>query len=197
MLSSPSLFPLFPPVQIMSRGHARRCFAELRDETAAGHAEANVASGFLILSDGRCFARRWWAHDAVLRAVADHADDSPPARELREWLLSLLPGPEDEEHVGYGPWFRKADQQLIERFLDLRELTPKNQRLFHQAARRAGERAQSAEGAGWPDWLRGGLVDLADMAARADRGEPPLSRSEWREVVPSEARRIGPGWNRT
>jgi hypothetical protein len=148
----------------------------------------------LVLSDGRCFARRWSAHDAVLRAVAEQLDDTLPAQLLREWLLSLLPGPGDEEHVGYGPWFRVADQQLVERRLDLRELTVGNQRLFHHAARRAGERAQSQEGAVWQDWLRGCLADLADMVERADRGEPPLSRSEWREVVPSQGRRVGPGW---
>jgi hypothetical protein len=155
-----------------------------------------VASGFLVLSDGRCFARRWSAHDAVLGAVAEQLDGSTPARELRDWLLAQLPGPEDAEHVGYGPWFRKSDQQLVERFLDLREFTPEDQRLFHQAARRAGERARSVESGGWPEWLQGCLEDLADMAARADNGEPPLSRSEWREVVPSKGRRIGPGWQR-
>ena len=153
-----------------------------------------MASGFLVLSDGRCFARRWSAHDAVLREVAKQLDGSTAARELRDWLLAQLPSPEDEEHVGYGPWFRNSDQQLVERFLDLREFTHDNQRLFHQAARRAGECAGSLESEQWPDWLRPCLEDLADMAARADNGEPPLSRSEWREVVPSQGRRIGPGW---
>jgi hypothetical protein len=154
-----------------------------------------LASGFLVLSDGRCFARRWSAHDAVLRAVAEQLDGSLQAADLRDWLFTQLPGPEDEEHVGYGPWFRKADQQLVDRFLDLRELMTENQRLFHQAARRAGERAGSDQRENWPDWLCASLKDLADMAARADRGEPPLSRSEWREVVPSKGRRIGPGWD--
>jgi hypothetical protein len=154
-----------------------------------------MASGFLVLSDGRCFARRWTAHDAVLLAVAEQLSDAQP-QSLRNWLLSLLPGPEDEDHVGYGPWFRKSDQQLVERFLDLRELTSENQRLFHQAARQAGGLAKSPEGDVWPDWLRNCLVDLADMAARADLGEPPLSRSDWRSVMPSQGRRVGPGWDR-
>ncbi len=155
-----------------------------------------MASGFVVLSDGRCFARRWSAHDAVIEAVTGQLDGSTAARQLRDWLLTQLPGPEDEEHVGYGPWLRKSDQQLVDRLLDLREFTPENQRLFNQAARDAGERAKSVEGAGWPDWLRDCLQDLADLAARVDKGEHPLSRSEWREVVPSMARRIGPGWER-
>ena len=53
-----------------------------------------VASGFLILSDGRCLARNWAAYDAVLRAVAEQLDAT---LELRAWLLLLLPGPDDEE----------------------------------------------------------------------------------------------------
>ena len=66
---------------------------------------------------------------------------------------------------------------------------PENQRLFRQAARRAGERAGSV-----PKLRRGrigsaaGPDDLADMVARADRGEPPLSRSESGEAFP---RRVG------
>src|SRR4051812_38955527 len=88
-----------------------------------GRRRRRMASGFLVLSDGRCFARRWSAHDAVLRAVAEHLHGSPQARELRDWLLAQLPGLADEEDIGYGPWFRKADEQLVERFLDLREFT--------------------------------------------------------------------------
>lgn len=62
-----------------------------------------MASGFLVLSDGRCFARPWSSHDAVLRVIADQLDGSPPASELRDRLLAQIPGPEDEEHVGYAP----------------------------------------------------------------------------------------------
>ena len=63
-----------------------------------------MASGFLILADGRCLACRWWAYDAVIKAVAEQLGGSDAALALREWLLSLLPGPDDEQHIGYGPW---------------------------------------------------------------------------------------------
>ena len=148
-----------------------------------------MASGFLILPDGRCFAPRWSFYDAVLRAIADELD-APQAAELRGWLLGLLPGPADEEHVGYGPWHRAADGQLIARRLDLRELTPKNQGLICVAARRAASRGE----ANHPEWLADCLCILSDMVARFEHGEPPLSRSHWVEVVPSEGRTIGPGW---
>ena len=59
---------------------------------------------FLILADGRCLARRWWAYDAVIRVVAEQLGGSDAALALREWLLSLLPEPDDEQHVGYGQW---------------------------------------------------------------------------------------------
>jgi hypothetical protein len=67
-----------------------------------------MPSGFLVLPDGRCFAPRWWAYDATLRAVVD-ALNTPEETALRAWLLELLPGPFDEEHVVYGPWYRTAD----------------------------------------------------------------------------------------
>ena len=149
-----------------------------------------MPSGFLILSDGRCFAPRWAVYDAVLCAVAQQLDQPGPARELGNWLLTLLPGPDDEKNVGHGPWLRKADEQLVERFLDVRELTPENQRLFHQAARQAATQVPG----GRPEWLVQALLELADMVNRAERGEPPLSRSHWREVVRPAGRQLGPGW---
>lgn len=36
--------------------------------------EVVVASGFLVLPDGRCFAPRWSFYDAVLRAIADELE---------------------------------------------------------------------------------------------------------------------------
>jgi hypothetical protein len=151
--------------------------------------EGVVASGFLVLPDGRCFAPRWSFYDAVLRAIADELG-APEGAELRGWLLGLLPGPADEEHVGYGPWYRAADGQLIARTLDLRELTPMNQRLICEAAKRAASSGRASH----PEWLADCLCKLSDMVARFERGEPPLSRSDWVEIVPSEGRKIGPGW---
>jgi hypothetical protein len=148
-----------------------------------------VASGFLVLPDGRCFAPRWSFYDAVLRAVADELG-APEEAELRGWLLSLLPGPADEEHVGYGPWYRAADDRLVERALDVRALTPENQNSICEAAKRAA----AIGGTGHPEWLADCLCKLSDMVTRFERGEPPLSRSDWVEVTPSEGRKIGPGW---
>ncbi len=148
-----------------------------------------MASGFLVLPDGRCFAARWSAYDVVLRAVADQLDSSEVSA-LRSWLIGLLPGPNDEEHVGYSPWYRRADGQLIARTVDLRELVPENQRLFCQAAKAAASRI----GPDAPEWLAESLSKLSDMVVRYERGELPLSLSDWVEVVPSEGRHLGPSW---
>lgn len=146
-----------------------------------------MPSGFLVLPDGRCLARKWPAHDAVLRAVADQLDRDPAAEELRRWLFEQRPGPGDDEEIGYGAWVRGSDGRVVVRYLDLRLMTAENQRLFCQAAKRAALVDHDEE------WPRNCLEDLADMVARHERGEPPLSRSDWREVLPPEGGPIGPG----
>src|SRR6476620_5739687 len=92
-----------------------------------------MASGFIVLPDGRCFSRRWSAHDTVLRAIADQVSNEP----LRQWLLEQLPGPNDEDEVGYGAWFRKSDSNIIVRSIDLRLMTIENQQLFCDGVKRA------------------------------------------------------------
>jgi hypothetical protein len=148
-----------------------------------------MASGFLVLPDGRCLTRRWSAYDEVLRAVAKELGEQQAAQQLKRWLLDQLPSAGDEEELGYGAWFRTADQQVVVRHVDLRQMTVENQNLFCEAAKRAALVGNTQE------WLRGCLCDLADMVARGERGEPPLSKSDWREVVPPNGGPIGPGWN--
>jgi hypothetical protein len=148
-----------------------------------------MPSGFLVLPDGRCFAKRWSVHDAVLRAVADQLALEPAAREFHHWLLEQLPGPGDEDEIGYGAWVRASDGQVVVRYLDLRQVTVENQQLFCRAAKRAAL-ADYAD-----SWLKSCLGDLADMVDRYKRGEPPLSKSDWREVRPPEGGPIGPGWS--
>jgi hypothetical protein len=148
-----------------------------------------MASGFLVLPDGRCLARRWSAHDEILRAVAAQLGEEPAAEQLKRWLLEQLPGPSDEEELGYGAWFCTADQRVVVRYIDLRQMTAENQKLFCEAAKRAALVEHPAE------WLQDCLCDLAEMVARGERGEPPLSKSDWREVLPPEGGPIGPGWS--
>jgi hypothetical protein len=143
-----------------------------------------MPSGLIVLPDGRCFAVRWAMHDVVLRAIAAQVAEAP----LRQWLAEQLPGPEDEQELGYGAWLRKSDQTCISRFIDLRLMTKENQLLFCDAVKRAASLDHEE------DWLNGMLTEFAEMVACMDRGEPPLSKSHWREVVPPKGERMGPGW---
>jgi hypothetical protein len=150
-----------------------------------------MASGFIVLADGRCFSPTSRLYDITVRALADQLSDSAPGRTLRDWLLSLLPGPKDTD-IGHG-WIRASDQQTVLRMIDVRELTVENQKLFHRAALLAGEQAQSEESGELVTWKMC-CAELADMVARADRGEPPSTRSDWQEILPSKGRKLGPGW---
>jgi len=153
-----------------------------------------MPSGFLTLADGRCFAVRWHYYDLTMRAIAEELHGSPEADALRSWLESMMPGPSDIEELGYGAFLRVKDQEVVPKSLDVRELTPKNQRLFHEAALRAGKRANCAEAASWDSLLVESLAHLADLVERAERGESPLSKSDCVKIVPCKGRRVGPGW---
>src|SRR5690606_27386701 len=143
-----------------------------------------MASGFIVLPDGRCFSRHWSAHDGVLRALAE-AMDSPS---LSRWVTNQLPGPNDEEELGFGAWWRHSDDTVVRRFVDLRLMTEDNQRVFCNAVRSAASADHESV------LLTKCLSELADMVARMERREPPLSRSDWSVVVPPEGDHIGPGW---
>ena len=52
-----------------------------------------MASGFLVLPDGRCLSRRGFAHDGVIRAVADQLGPGSVEQNLKKWLAEQLPGP--------------------------------------------------------------------------------------------------------
>jgi hypothetical protein len=142
-----------------------------------------MASFFLTLGDGRCLARYWAAWDELIKAVAHELGDSTEEEGLRDWLLRLVPGPEDVQHIGYGPWVRITDEEIVPRKLDLRDLSPTNRRLFTQAALKAADRCAGDQT----------LMDLADMIRRAENREPPLSRTDLRCVVPHKGRIRGPG----
>jgi hypothetical protein len=67
-------------------------------------------------------------------------------------------------------------------------MTEENQQLFCDAVKRAASAHRDEE------WLARCLGDFADMIARMERGEPPLSKSDWVDVFPPEGERMGPGW---
>ncbi len=148
-----------------------------------------MASGFITLQDGRCFSVRWTYHDKVIAAIAGELDRDDNERELAAWLRSRLPGPGDIEHLGYGPWLRKRDGAHIPRTLDLRAFASSQRKRFEDAAIRAAGRIPET------DVSQAALTRLADMIARARRGEPPLELSDLTAVRPCELDHDGPDGN--
>ena len=145
-----------------------------------------MASGFLILQDGRCLAVRHALHDAVLRSVAEHLPAGDP---LGAWLRRQVPGDGDQE-VGYG--LVRTDGEQVPRFLDLRALTGENLRRFVAAA----GSCQPSPGVRAPtEDVEACLHRLRLMLGAAERGEPPLALTDWRAVAPPCTDRIGPGWS--
>jgi hypothetical protein len=90
-----------------------------------------MASGFIILKDCRCLARRWTIYDYLIELVIDdlsYLQDSK-AIEFKHWLQTLIPK-ENDEYNGYGGFIRQETGEDVQRWLDLRELTEENQQLF-------------------------------------------------------------------
>ena len=145
-----------------------------------------MASGFIILKDGRCLSVRHAAHDALLRSVAASLEEGSP---FRKWLLTQVPDDGDTE-LGYA-FVRAVDGEHIERVLDLRCLTEANQRLFESAARRA----KPVGGPFAPEEdVISALRRFRAMLDSCERGEPPLALSDWTCEAPAAEGKIGPGW---
>ena len=81
-----------------------------------------MASGFIILRDGRCLSVTHAAHDAVLHSIAAAMQDATP---LHAWLLTQIPVEMDVE-LGYA-FVRASDGEHVSRKLDTRGLTKPNQ----------------------------------------------------------------------
>ena len=155
-----------------------------------------MASGFLILDDGRAFSVRWFAHDLFIRAIADELTESDAEKALGEWLYSLLPGPNDIEHIGYGPWVRTTDNQVVSRVFDVRELTKDNRHFFHSAAIRAHHKFTDGDESVIPIDYSTTFDRLIAMLQSFRNGEPPETINDWRDEYTEEptGKQSGPGW---
>jgi hypothetical protein len=114
---------------------------------------------------------------------------------LAIWLRSLLPGPDDVEELGYGAWLRKSDGEIISRHLGIKELTEGNQNRFNQSVLRALSQLKETEPNNLTEDTITCLSLIAEMIECAERGEPPLSLSDWVCVEPPSGKRLGPGWD--
>ena len=147
-----------------------------------------MASGFIILADGRCLSVRHAVHDAVLRSVVAALDQSTP---FACWLGSQLPAASD---VDLGVAFvRAGTEEQVARVLDTRALTVENQHLFEQAVMEAtpiGHAPVAPE-----QDVVAAIGRLRLMLRHCSEGRPTLSLSDWSVQAPPCEQRIGPGWD--
>ena len=140
-------------------------------------------STLITLPDGRSWWAANWAYDAVIRRIADQLERLPYEGELASWLRRQTC---EEMGPGIG-------------YVDVRELTPRNQLLFRQAAQQAFRHAILEGAVGWHDpsffagWLQG-FRRLLRMWKAVDRGEPPGMLGDSPERLEPSGLRSGPGW---
>ena len=145
-----------------------------------------MASGFIVLRDGRCLSVRHAIHDAVLQSLVAAIGEASP---LGEWLATQVPRDADVD-LGYA-FVRAGSEEHVSGVLDTRELTEPNRKLFESAVRGA----EAAAGPRAPvEDVAVALGRLREMLRQCDNGRPPLALSDWTDVVPPDGNRIGPGW---
>lgn len=152
-----------------------------------------MASGFLTLEDGRCFARRMYFVTNILDVINQEVKNLPSSEEFSQFLSIYIPGPDDEAN-GYGGFYNNRIKENIMVDLDLREIAPMYRALFWNAT----QRALSAQ-------IKKGLNDetgdlfllkyLLDMHKCVNRREPQHELSDIGENINEySGKRIGPGW---
>ncbi|MEM9981012.1 MAG: hypothetical protein AAF734_00860 [Bacteroidota bacterium] len=153
-----------------------------------------MASGFIILKDGRGFARRWTSHDELLSLAIKELVLLEGGQPLADWLALQMPVGKEEEgsDAGWG-FYNVRIEQWINRVLDVRSLTATNQSLFWEAICNVKEKLSHAD-----NTYSCLSLDLFNIFYRmyecAERGEPPLELTDLRELAAPCTEKNGPGW---
>ncbi len=157
-----------------------------------------MASGFIILKDGRSLARRWSHYDYIIELAINALSETNDKRaeDLKNWLQTLIPIEGDIEN-GFGGFIRKTDGENIQRWLDLRELTNENQQLFWESMQKALTRLSRDDQAKIDNQVSIMLLKrFLKMKKLADIGDNPDNLSDWKKgyITPPSGNRVGPGW---
>src|SRR5690606_14909818 len=126
-----------------------------------------------------------WAYDAVIRSISEELTQTDDQRARANWF-------DEQTCEVHGPWLG---------FVDLRELTPRNQQLLRQAAQLAFRKELRAGPDGWfdpaffPGWI-GNFRRFLRMWKAIDRGEPMGLLDDATQPMDPTHRRLGPGWDR-
>ncbi|BDD03981.1 hypothetical protein [Aureibacter tunicatorum] len=155
-----------------------------------------MASGFIILKDGRCFARRWTGYDEIIRIAITELEQIENGKDLAEWLMLQIPNSEDDESADAGWGFHNSRiDEWINRELDLRSLTKENQKLFWRAIQK-GKNKLTEQGVGYSPLSFDFFYVFYDMCERAEKGEPPLALTDWNKLADPCTEQNGPGWKK-
>jgi hypothetical protein len=152
-----------------------------------------MASGSIILNDGRCWSDRWTGYDCLLSVVIDEIRLCGDHPEFMAWLRTRIPEEQDIE-MGYGFIKPDTDENIV-RSIDLRELTPASQEVFWSALQRAATKLIVNPG-DQHEHLLLQMKRLLHMHHLVRIGDPPDHLSDWRTgyVEPPSGEKIGPGW---
>lgn len=154
-----------------------------------------MASGFIILKDGRCFGRRWTIYDSIIELIIENLGDNEDEKALSDWLQLQIPSAEDDESedAGFGFVSKKQDA-FISRELDIRGLHLKNQDLFWRAFINGKSDLENKPNKNKA--LISMLEDFYEMYQLAEQGEDPLEMSDWGRTANPCMKRLGPGWDK-
>jgi len=154
-----------------------------------------MASGFIVLKDGRCFAPRWSIYDEVIRITIRELEEIEKGQELADWLKMQIPEPEDNEdnEIGWGFIDPRINNNIVNRELDLRALTDENQQLFWKAVQKGMDKLTN----GAPNYstLPVEFFEVFHkMFVLCNKGEPPMELTHWNKLADPCTEKKGPGW---
>ena len=156
-----------------------------------------MASCFIIFKDGRCFSRRWTGYDLIIEIAIKELYMIEGGEPLAKWLELQIPDRDDnsnadEDDAGWG-FYKKSVDDWINRELDLRSLTIKNQQLFWEAIQ-CGRKKLISEGKRYSNLNIDYFERFYKMFELSEDGAPPIEFSDWVEIADPCDEQNGPGW---
>jgi hypothetical protein len=157
-----------------------------------------MASGFIILTDGRCFARQADVYDYIIQLVIEELSDNENAKEFKQWLETLISSKEDID-MGWGSIKHDTGENIM-RWLDLRELTETNQKLFWTSLQHSLNKLIATLSTENKD--KTAHIELLKILLKMHRlayiRDDPNNLSHWQNgyTEPPSNNKIGPGWEK-
>lgn len=156
-----------------------------------------MANGFFILEDRSCFLTRWTGYDEIIRIAVRELKNIENGKDLADWLSTRVPKEyihNDTNQWGTGFVNPKTNEIFIEKELDLRSLTKKNQSLFWLALR-TGYKTLKLEKELYSYLNPERLNQLLKISDLVNKNDNPLDHSDWDVLADKDYPKLGPGWN--